>query len=69
MMIISDKDKTVELSLSNNVSIKKAQDTPTTFLPEMPIIICNHAEEAMRIQQEINTFVYDLVNDIIKEKR
>ena len=69
MMIMSNKNKTIEISLSNNVSIKKEQNMPATFLPEMPVVICDDAEEAMRIQKEVNVFIHDLVNDIIKEKR
>lgn len=69
MTIVSNKSKTVQFSLSNNIKIEKEPNMPATYSLEMPVIICDDADDALNIQKEINTFVSNLLNDMIREKR
>lgn len=69
MTIISNENKTLQFSLSNNVKIEKEANKPATYSPEMPMIICSDADDAINIQKEINMFVRNLLNSVIKEKR
>lgn len=69
MTIISNKDKTIQFSLSNNIKIEKEPNLPATYSLEMPVIICDDADDALNIQKEINTFISDLLNNMIREKR
>ena len=69
MTIVSNKSKTVQFALSNNIKIEKEANEPATYVPEMPTIICDNADDAINIQKEINTFVSNLLNGMIREKR
>lgn len=69
MTIISNENKTIQFSLSNNIKIEKEPNVPTTYSLEMPTILCDNADDAIKIQNEINVYVTNLLNSIIREKR
>lgn len=69
MTIVSNENKTIQFSLSNNIKIEKEPNVPTTYSLEMPIILCDNADDAINIQNEINMYVTNLLNSIIREKR
>lgn len=69
MTIISNKNKIIRFTLSNNVKIEKEPNEPASFIPEMPVILFDNADDALRIQKEINSYVSNLLNNSIKKEK
>ena len=68
MTIISNTNKSIKFTLSNNVNIEKEANEPASYVPEMPIILFNNADDALYAQKEINTYVSNLLNNMVKNK-
>ena len=63
MTTVNNSNKFIQFSLSNTISTNK---TTTTYTPELPKINCSNESDAVRIQEEINTFTNKLVKDLLK---
>lgn len=68
MTIISNKNKTIQFSVSDKIDVKKEPNMPAIYSLKTPTIMCNNIDDALRMQKEINTFISHLVNNIMKEK-
>lgn len=68
MTIVSNKDKTIQFSISDKIDVKKEPNMPAIYSLKTPAITCSNIDDALRMQKEINTFISHLVNNIMKEK-
>lgn len=69
MTIISNKDKTIQFSISDKIDVKKEPNMPAIYSLKTPTITCSNIDDALYIQKEVNTFVNHLVNNIIRESK
>lgn len=66
MTIINNGDRFIQVSLSNTIITNKITTKCTTYTPELPKIDCSNESDAIRIQEEINTFTNKLIKNLLK---
>lgn len=65
MTIMTSKNgKVIKVSMTDTIEFL---DKATSYKPELPQVICNDLEDAKYIQQEVNTFVHRLSNEILND--
>ena len=62
MTIISKDDKSIKYKLNNTIKINDDR----TFVVDLPKISCTKMEDALFLQQKINTYISDLTKELIK---
>lgn len=68
MITLSNRNKTIQLSISEVIHEEKKSNTEYTYIPELPTIVCNNKDDVKYIQKQINAFTNNLIKDIVKEK-
>lgn len=69
MTIISNKDKTIQFSISDKIDVKKEPNMPAIYSLKTPAITCSNIDDALYIQKEVNMFVNHLINNIVRESK
>lgn len=70
MIILENENKSIKLKLNDNIKVISDNMTgKLCYQIELPIIICSEKKDAETIQQEVNTFVHKLGNDILGNKK
>lgn len=64
MITASNKNSFIEYSLSDKTSVNIGPQL--TYTPELPTITCSNECDAVRIQDEINTFTNKLIKNLLK---
>lgn len=62
MTILEGKDKSINITLSNNISILGSNK----YQLNLPIISCTKMEDAEYMQTKINEFVNNLSRELVK---
>ena len=68
MITLSNRNKTIQLSISEVIREEKKSNTEYAYIPELPTIVCNNRDDVKYIQKQINAFTNNLIKDIVKEK-